>query len=218
MVQLVERRILALHPGYESGLDIGAASVVMLGLIVGLVADHCRMAGDMADQLADHTLRMEQVGRAGDVHILARAILVWPGRCDRQDLRVFPDQPGRHGIGRCADDHFDAGLVHRFKDAVDRSEIEDAVLRFERAPGRLGDADRGDPGNQHHRDVLVESLVGHVFVVIGDAIAEFGLFHIHRCHLQPPKRIDLRSTCPVPRYSRYSAWRPSISSREPWIR
>jgi hypothetical protein len=42
------------------------------------------------------------------------------------------------------------------------------------APGRLGDPHYVNPRIQQHADILIESLVGHVFVVVGDAVQKIG--------------------------------------------
>jgi hypothetical protein len=84
------------------------------------------------------------------------------------------------GVGGRAHDDLDARLAHGIDDAVHPGVFEIAVFGLPQAPGRLAHADDGDARGLHQRDVFVEALVGHVFVVVGCAVEDVGEGRIRR--------------------------------------
>ncbi len=155
------------HPLYKGGLHVGAARVVCLGLIVHLVADDRGMIFDMVDQGDDDLLRSLPKRRIRNVHVLAAAVFGRSLGSDDENLRMLPCQPRGDRIGRRSHDDLDAGLVHGGEHAIYVAKVEDAWLRFQRAPGRLGDAHNGDPGGLHHAHVFIQTVCRGVLLVVG---------------------------------------------------
>ncbi len=117
---------------HEAALDVRGSGVVKLCLIVDLEADHALAVCGVLQKLNDDPLRMPQVRRGGDVHDLARTVSVLAGTGHRQYFRMRLDQPCRHRIGRCPDDHANASVLHGIKDTIHMREVENARLRFAR--------------------------------------------------------------------------------------
>ena len=82
---------------------------------------------------------------------------------------MFAREPGGDRIGWRSYDDLDAGFVHGGEHTVDVAEVEDARLRFQCAPGGLGDAHDGDTGRLHHAHVFVETIRRRVLLVVGGA-------------------------------------------------
>ena len=182
-VERVCRAKLRPEPRHKAPLYALAAHVVVLRLVVQLIAHDGRVAAHVADQLADDALGVAQVVRIGDVHDLARAVAAGTGVRLGKYARVSPDHPGRHGVRGRADDHVDARAAHRVQHAVDMRKVEHARLGLQRAPGGFGDAHGVDARLAHHAHVLLQAVIGHVLIVIGDAKAQF----LHgRCLLWRP--------------------------------
>ena len=80
--------------------------------------------------------------------------------------------PRGDGIGRGTHDDLDAGLAHGVDHAVHPRVLEAAILRLPQAPGRLAQANHVETGGLHHLHVLFQTLVRHVFMVIGRAVQD----------------------------------------------
>ena len=167
VIELVEVGEARTDPADEGRLHVRPTRVVIFSLVVNLIAYYRRVVLHVLDEGDDDPLRRLPKNWVGDVHILALAVKVLALRRDREHVRMLSREPGRDRVGRRANDYLDAGLVHRVKDAVDVGEVEDALLRFFRAPGRFCNAHDGDARLLHHAHVLVETVVGRIFVVIG---------------------------------------------------
>ena len=123
----------------------------------------------MVDESDNYPLRCLAKSGIRDVHVLAAAVFGRSLGSDDENVRMFPCEPCGNGIGRRSHDDLDPGLVHGVEHAIDVAEVEDARLRFQRAPGGLGDAHDGDSGRLHHSDVFIETIRRRIFLVIGSA-------------------------------------------------
>ena len=159
MVQLVQIAIeLLIQILDEQALHVVGHGLVVLGFVIDLVADHCRMVGNVGDQLADHAFTVETVGGIDDVHDLACAILAFTVRGDCEHARVKLDEPARHCVGRGAYDDVDARALCCVECAVNVSEVEYARLRFAGAPRGFGDANDVQPRFLHHPHVFIDAV------------------------------------------------------------
>ena len=131
------------------------------------------MVRDVLHQLADDALAVEKISGRGDIHDLAGTVGTAALFRFRQHLRVHLFQPGGNGVGRRADDDVDSGFVHGVHDPVNMGIVKNAGTGFQRRPGGFGDADEVDARFLHHPDILVQTVIGHVFVIIRDAVIEF---------------------------------------------
>ncbi|MMZ60955.1 hypothetical protein D1872_230800 [compost metagenome] len=155
MVQLIQVAIeLVLHILDEHELYIGTDRSIMLRLIIYLKADDGWMLGDTGNQLADDTLCVAQVDRTRNVHNLSGTIASRSILRNGQHFWVGLDEPGRHSIGRRPDNDINTSAVHSFQYAIDRAEVEYAILWLMCAPRTLGDSHQIDPRVFHQRNVL----------------------------------------------------------------
>src|ERR1051325_2848336 len=171
LVQLVDSPELLLQVLCKSDLYIGPTRPVRRGLIVELITDDRRIVLVVIEYLAYHALGVEAIGRIGDVHVLAHAVggtLAVEAR--DQNLRVLMIEPGGDGISGRAHDDFDSGLAHALDDLIHPCKIELAVARLPQPPTGLAHANDSDARILHHLDILVEPLVGHVLVIVRDAV------------------------------------------------
>ena len=170
MVQLVQIAIeLLMQILDEQTLHVVGHGIVVLGFVIDLIADHCRMVGNMGDQLADHALAVEAVGGVDDVHDLAGAVLAFTVRGNGEHAWIELDQPARHCVGWSADDDVDASALCRIERAVHISEVEYTRLRFAGAPRGFGNADDVQSRFLHHPHVFIDAVDAfhhEVFVVI----------------------------------------------------
>ncbi len=157
----------------EAELHVGAGGAIGAGLVVGLIADDCRMILEVREDLPDHPLGVEQVRGVRDVHVLPGPIrCLPPAQVRHQDLGVLAVEPGRNRVGRRAENHLDAGPVEPVEDALHPGELEHPVARLPARPGGFAEPDHGKAGLLHQPDVVVEPLVGHVLVVVGRAVED----------------------------------------------
>ena len=188
-----------LEPVDEGTLDVRVVGVVVLGLVVQLEADDVVPRGGVGHERADGLLAVVAVGRGGDVHVLARAVLVrGPMGVDAHDLGVTGGEPGGYRGGGGADDDVQAVGGRGIDRTVDVGEVEDAGGGVPGAPGELGDADGGEAGLDHHLHVALEAVLAcrgrGVLVVVGRAEQETVRGARHRaCHgdfLRRPRRLS----------------------------
>ncbi len=102
-----------------------------------------------------------------NVHVLATAVFGRSLGSHDENLRMLSCQPRGDRVGRRSHDDLDAGLVHGGEHPIHVAKVEDAWLRFQRAPGRLGDAHDGDPGCLHHAHVFIQTVRRGVLLVVG---------------------------------------------------
>lgn len=109
----------------------------------------------------------------GDVHVLARSVTKFAVIVFTQDLGMFLCQPRRQRIGRCSDDDVDSGLVEFIQATYEVIRIEYSVLRFEIAPCAFSHTDDIKPDLLHHLYIFRETVGGHVFVIVRNAVEQF---------------------------------------------
>ena len=81
-------------------------------------------------------------------------------------------EPRRDAVGRRAHQHSDPGPVHPLDHRVHPRELEAPLLRLPQAPARLTHPYDVDACGLHHLHVLIEPLVWHVLVIVGDAVQD----------------------------------------------
>ena len=101
------------------------------------------------------------------IHVLSAAVFGSSLGSDDENVRMLPGKPRGNRIGRRSHDDFDPGLVHGGEHTIDVAKVKDTRLRFQSAPGGLGDAYDGDPGRLHHAHVFIETVIRGVFLVVG---------------------------------------------------
>ena len=79
-------------------------------------------------------------------------------------------EPRRHRIRRRADNDGNARRLRGPERPLDMREIKDAVLRLLAGPRGFRNADHIDVRRPHHFHVLLQPLIGHVLVVVRDAV------------------------------------------------
>ncbi len=140
-------------------------------LIVDLPADDIGIITIVLHHVADKSLCVEPVRRTIGVHILPHPVA---DRCSaqrpRQDLRVFVIHPRRNRIRRRSHNHLDPRLAHCIYNAVHPRVLKLSVLRLPQAPGGLPHPHHCQPCLFHQRDIFIQPLIGHVFVVIRCAV------------------------------------------------
>ncbi len=157
----------------EADEDVVVGGAVAARLVVDLPADDVRVVLVVRGDAADQALRVEAVGGGIRVHVLAHAVRVLRAvELGRQDFRMLARHPRGDRIGGRAHDDLDAGLAHRVDDAVHPRRLEAAVLRLPQAPCRFAQAHDVEAGRLDHLDVLVQPLVGHVFVIVRRAVQD----------------------------------------------
>ena len=157
----------------EADEDVVVGGAVAGRLVVDLPADHVRVVLVVRDDAADQALRVEAVGGGIRIHVLAHAVRVLRAvEFRRQDFRMLARHPRGDRIRGRAHDDLDAGLAHCVDDAVHPRRVEAAVLRLPQAPRRFAQAHDVEAGRLDHLDVLVQPLVGHVFVIVRGAVQD----------------------------------------------
>ena len=134
-----------------------------LHLVIHLIADDSGVLGKVLHHFADDALTVFPIGGVVDVHVLADAVVALPAFNGlRQNLWVFAGQPRGDAVGRCAEDHLDARLLHLVEDAVHPGELKLSVLRFEERPCGFSHAHHRQSCLLHQPNVLVQSVCWRV--------------------------------------------------------
>ena len=155
-----------LQIGLKKSLDMFSGCSVMLGLVVQLIADDAVIVPGHFTEFPDHPFRMHTVGRVHDVHDLASAVSLPSVFIREEDLRILLHQPGRHRVGRRADDDIHAHPITQFQRFNQNREIEFPVARLPCAPGRLRDPDHVDARVLHHLKVFLCPFIRHIFRIV----------------------------------------------------
>src|SRR5215469_3768113 len=87
-----------------------------------------------------------------------------------QDFRMLFIKPCRNGIGGCAQNGFDAGLVQAIEHALHPRELKLAIAQLPAAPGGLPDPNDSDSRFLHQLNIFVETIVRHILRVVSDTV------------------------------------------------
>ena len=139
--------------------------------VVHLIPDDCRMLCISFQHLADNPFAIELVGRVCKIHVLSDSIIGFVSFgvfC--QHFRVFVCQPCRNGIGGSSQDDFDSCCMHLVQNAVHPFKFKISFLRLKYSPGRFSNAHYCQAGSFHQPDIFIQSLIGHIFMIVGCTI------------------------------------------------
>ena len=88
----------------------------------------------------------------------------------RQHIRVRLHHPGGHRVGGSADNHGNPRRLHGVHHPHHMAEIKHPRLGFTGTPGGFRNPHHIDPRRLHHFHVFVQTVTGHIFIVICHAI------------------------------------------------
>ena len=149
----------------------------MLGLIVNLKSNNCRMGGCMLRKLPDYPFSVMPVGGIQYIKKLSVPIGCLTLFCGNHNLRVLLHKPGGYRISRGADNHLYPCLLCLLKNLVNIGEIEDTFLPLQSTPGGLCNADYIHPGLFHHVKIFIYPAAGHILRVICRSKKQFIFLH-----------------------------------------
>ena len=158
-----------LYQAMKWGLSVQPSSIASAGQVLFFVLFQIDFI------CHDFCTAVKQVGRRGDVHDLPCAVGTAALSGFSQHFRVHLFQPGGDRIGRRTDNDVDTGFVHCVQYPVDMGIIKITGTGFHCRPGRFCDTDDVNSRFLHHTDIFVQTVTGHIFIIIGNAVIQF--FH-----------------------------------------
>ena len=151
----------------------------MLGFVIQLKPDDIAVLLYAFHQLPDDPLRMVEIHRAGDVHILPGTVFSRSAFRYGDDFRVGCRQPGRHRVSGRTHNYGNPRFLRGLQRPAHMGEIEHPVFRFFRGPGGFRNTDDIDARLPHHLHILPQPFLRHVLVIVRYSIKQT----IHCNHL-----------------------------------
>ena len=162
---------LVLNVVSESEEIVSVVHSACFCFVVYLKPDYRRMLCIPFQHLADNSLAVESIGRISEIHVLPNSIVgfVSHGMLGHY-FRVFICQPCRNRIGGSSQYDFNSCCMHLVQNTVHPFKFKISFLRLKYSPGRFSNAHYCQAGSFHQPDIFIQSLIGHIFMIVGCTI------------------------------------------------